>query len=232
MKKLIPRIMLLIIPAFLIILVKHFHLTDYLTLDYLKENQVSFLHYYYQNQIKTIATFFVLYILVTAFSLPGAVALTLIAGALFGFKIGLIVVSFASSIGATIAFLSARLIFKNYVQKKFKKYLAAINEGIEKDGAFYLFTLRLIPFFPFFIINLVMGLTPIKTRTYFFVSQIGMLAGTAIYINAGLQISQIDSLKGILSLHLMGSFVLLGIFPLIAKKIVSMIQASRLYKSD
>ena len=162
--------------------------------------------------------------------MPGATVLTLAAGALFGLFTGAIVVSFASTIGATLAFLSSRFLLKNYVEKKFKKYIDPINQGIEKDGAFYLFTLRLIPVFPFFVINLVMGITKIKTLKYFIVSQIGMLAGTIVYVNAGLQLGSIDSLSGILSFKLMGSFALLGVFPLIAKKIVNSIKSKKVYK--
>jgi uncharacterized membrane protein YdjX (TVP38/TMEM64 family) len=153
--------------------------------------------------------------------------MTLAAGALFGNLVGLIMVSFASSIGATLAFLFSRFLLKDYVQKKFGDKLKAINEGVEKEGAFYLFTLRLVPVFPFFVINLAMGLTPIKTFVFYLVSQVGMLPGTFVFVNAGTQIGKLESLKGILSPELIISFALLGIFPLAAKKIISMVKARR-----
>jgi pyruvate/2-oxoglutarate dehydrogenase complex dihydrolipoamide dehydrogenase (E3) component/uncharacterized membrane protein YdjX (TVP38/TMEM64 family) len=173
--------------------------------------------------------YFLIYIAVTALSLPGAVIMTLAGGALFGLWTGLLLVSFASSIGATLAFLASRFLLRDWVQDRFGNRLAAINAGMAKDGAFYLFTLRLVPVFPFFIINLVMGLTPIKTRTFYWVSQVGMLAGTAVYVNAGTQLAQLEGLSGILSPGLLGSFVLLGIFPLLAKKLVAVVQARKVY---
>ncbi len=191
--------------------------TDYLNLEYVKENLASFKDYYSQNPIKTALIFGSIYILCTALSIPGATILTLTGGALFGFLKGVIIVSFASTIGATIAFLVSRFLMKDTIQKKYGEKLKTINQGIEKDGASYLFTLRMLPVFPFFIINLLMGLTPIKTIVFYLVSQIGMLPGTAVYVNAGSQLSQIDSLKGIMSPTLLGSFVLLGLFPLIVK---------------
>ncbi|MBT3584191.1 MAG: dihydrolipoyl dehydrogenase [Halobacteriovoraceae bacterium] len=229
MKKLFPKLIALfaIIAAFM--LIKHFGLTEYLTFDYLKSNQANFQSYYQSNQIQTIGIFVALYILVTALSLPGAAILTLAGGALFGLLVGTIAVSFASTIGATLAFLAARFFLKESIQNKFGDKLAAINSGIEKDGAFYLFTLRLIPAFPFFIINMLMGLTPIKTGTYFIVSQLGMLAGTIVYVNAGTQLSRIDGLSGILSPGILGAFVLLGLLPFIAKKIISLIKARKIY---
>ena len=156
--------------------------------------------------------FFVIYVLVTAFSLPGAAVMTLVGGALFGLGWGLLLVSFASTIGASLAFLIARSLLRDWVQRRFAGYLTAINQGVEKQGGFYLFTLRLVPVFPFFVINLVMALTPIKLWTFYWVSQIGMLAGTAVYVNAGTQLAQLQSLSGILSPALLGSFILLGLF--------------------
>lgn len=231
MKKLAPKIILVLGIIILIILFNYLGLSEFLTLDYLKQNQVRFQEYYSQNTALTIGLFSLVYIVVTSLSLPGATVLTLAAGALFGLWVGVLIVSFSSTIGATLAFLSSRFLLRGYVENKFKKHIDPINRGIEKDGAFYLFTLRLIPLFPFFVINLVMGITKIKTIKYFFVSQIGMLAGTFVYVNAGLQISSINSLAGILSFKLMGSFVLLGLFPLIAKKIVALIKARSVYKA-
>lgn len=200
-------------------------LGQYLTLDALKQHKESIQSFYSENMLLTVAAYVIIYILVTALSLPGATIMTLAGGALFGVIQGTIIVSFSSTIGATCAFLVARYLLRDSIQKKFGEKLKEINKGVEKEGAFYLFTLRLIPIFPFFIINLVMGLTPIKTATFFIVSQLGMLLGTAIYVNAGTQISKIESLSGILSPTLLVSFVLLGIFPLIAKKIVGLIKS-------
>jgi uncharacterized membrane protein YdjX (TVP38/TMEM64 family) len=152
--------------------------------------------------------------------LPGATILTLAGGAIFGLLWGTVIVSFASTIGASLAFLSARFLFRDTVQAKFGEQLKTINEGIEKEGEYYLFTLRLVPLFPFFMINLLMGLTTLKIRTFYGISQIGMLAGTLVYVNAGTQLGKLESLSGILSPILVGSFVLLGLFPLIAKTIV------------
>ena len=183
-----------------------------------------------QNPVLSIGVFFAIYVAVTALSLPGAAILTLAAGALFGLAQGLIIVSFASSVGATLAFLVSRFILRDTVRNKFKEKLKKIDEGVEKQGAFYLFTLRLVPVFPFFLINLLMGLTSLKTWTFYWVSQIGMLAGTAVYVNAGTQLAQIDSLSGIVSPGLIFSFVLLGIFPWIAKAIVAVVNRRRVYK--
>ncbi len=207
-----------------------FDLSQYLSFSYLKANQLQFNDYYQQNPWLVSMSFFVIYIVSVALSVPGATLLTLMGGAVFGFTWGLILISFASSIGATLAFLVARFLLRDSVQNRFGKHLQRINEGIEKEGAFYLFTLRLVPAFPFFMINLVMALTPIKTRTFYWVSQLGMLAGTAVYINAGTQLGQLESASGILSLPLIISFTLLGIFPLLAKKILNIIKANQVYK--
>jgi pyruvate/2-oxoglutarate dehydrogenase complex dihydrolipoamide dehydrogenase (E3) component/uncharacterized membrane protein YdjX (TVP38/TMEM64 family) len=166
----------------------------------------------------------------TAFSLPGAALLTLLGGALFGLVTGLIVVSFASTIGATFAFLGSRFFLRDWVQAKFGDRLKAINDGVAKDGAFYLFSLRLIPVVPFFAINLAMGLTPIKTRTYYWVSQLGMFLGTLVYVNAGTQLAQIESLGDIASPGLLASFAALGLFPWIARGIMNLIKRRRVYK--
>lgn len=201
----------------------------YLTLDSLKQQQSALNEYYLANPIKMLLSFFLVYVLITALSLPGAVIMTLAAGALFGLFVGLILVSFASSIGATLAFLASRFLFRSSVETKFKSQIQTINDGLEKEGAFYLFTLRLIPAFPFFLINLVMGLTSMKARVFYLVSQVGMLAGTFVFINAGTQLAQLDSLAGILSPGLILSFALLGILPLIANKIVNALKARKVY---
>ncbi|WP_261863240.1 TVP38/TMEM64 family protein [Psychrobacter sp. JCM 18900] len=182
----------------------------------------QFNEYKAQSPLLIIGGFFLLYVVVTALSLPGAAILTLAAGALFGLVQGLLVASFASSIGATIAFLASRYLLRDTIKQRFPERLAAIDAGVEKEGGFYLFTLRLVPIFPFFLINLLMGVTSIKTWTYYWVSQIGMLAGTFVFVNAGTQLAQIDSLSGILSFNLIVSFALLGFFPLIAKGVLNM----------
>lgn len=200
----------------------YFDLGQYLSLDYLKQQHQSITQFYADNAALTIAGFFAFYVLLAALSLPGAVILTLAAGAIFGFWIGLVIVSFASTMGATLAFLFSRFMFRESVQSRFGSYLSSINAGVEKEGAFYLFTVRLIPAIPFFIVNLLMGLTPIKTGIYAVVSQLGMLPGTAVFVNAGNQLSKIDSLGDILSPALIAAFILLGIFPIAAKKIIGL----------
>lgn len=206
-----------------------YDLQNLLTLEGLKNGLGDFEEWRSQSPFLVAMAFLGIYVLVTALSLPGAAVMTLAAGALFGVLWGTVIVSFASSIGATLAFLASRYFLQETVQTKFGDRLKAINAGIEKEGAFYLFTLRLVPVFPFFLINLLMGLTPIKAVTFYVVSQIGMLAGTVVYVNAGTQLAQIDSLSGILSPALIFSFALLGIFPFIAKKIIVIFKAKRVY---
>jgi uncharacterized membrane protein YdjX (TVP38/TMEM64 family) len=203
-----------------IALFRYFEFGQYLTLEYLKESQTGFQTLYAENRIMVIASYMVIYILVTGLLLPGAAVLTLAGGGLFGFIAGTIIVSFASTIGATLACLVSRYVLRDWVQTKFEEKLKAINEGVKKEGAFYLLTLRLIPAFPFFVINLVMGLTKMKIFTFFWVSQIGMLPGTMVYVNAGREIAKVDSISGILSPTLIFSFVLLGLFPVTVKKII------------
>ncbi len=214
------RIVLLI--AILITIAGFFYFggATHLTLAALKAQQTSLINFYNTHPIQALASYALIYIAVTALSLPGATILTLAGGAIFGLLWGTVIVSFASTIGASLAFLSARFLFRDAVQAKFGEHLKTINEGIEKDGEYYLFTLRLVPLFPFFMINLLMGLTTLKTRTFYGISQLGMLAGTLVYVNAGTQLGKLDSLSGILSPALVGSFVLLGVFPLLAKKII------------
>lgn len=206
-----------------------FELHHILTLEGIKSRMDEFYHWQRTSPFLVATVFFLIYIAVTALSLPGAAILTLAAGGLFGLTTGLFIVSFASTIGATLAFLVSRYILRDTIERKFSKRLKSINAGIEKDGAFYLFTLRLVPVFPFFLINLLMGLTKIKTRTFYLVSQIGMFAGTVVFVNAGTQLAQLDSLKGILSVNLILSFALLGLFPLIAKALISSINKRRVY---
>lgn len=188
---------------------------------------------YQQTPVLTAGLFFFIYVLVTALSIPGAVLMTLIGGAVFGLSTGLLIISFASSIGATLAFLISRLLLKNWVQKKFDKYLAAINQGMEKDGAFYLFSLRLLPIVPFFAINLLMGLMPITAWRFYWVSQLGMLAGTAVYVNAGAELGAVlgreegVSLSGIMTPGLFGAFILIAAFPWLIKFVMSKIEFNR-----
>lgn len=204
-----------------------FDLQQYLTLASLKSRQAAFAEFYAGNRLLTIAGYMAIYILATALSLPGAIILTLAGGALFGLGIGFVAISFASSIGATLAFLAARFLLRDSVQGRFGERLRAINDGVRKDGAFYLFSLRLVPIFPFFIINLAMGLTPLRTLTFYWVSQLGMIPGTLVYVNAGTQLGQIDSLAGILSPGLLFSFVLLGLLPLLSKKTLDLVQSRK-----
>ena len=204
-------------------------LERYLSLDFLKAQQATLAGYFDRRPGQTAAVFFAAYVAVTGLSLPGAAILTLAAGAVFGLLWGTVIVSFASTLGATIAFLVSRFLLRDMVQARFGEKLRAVNAGIAKDGAFYLFTLRLVPAFPFFVINLVMGLTPMRTWTFYWVSQLGMLAGTLVYINAGTQLAKIDSLSGILSPGLIASFTLLGVFPLAARKVVEAFKARRVY---
>ncbi|RME65897.1 MAG: pyridine nucleotide-disulfide oxidoreductase, partial [Alphaproteobacteria bacterium] len=204
-------------------------LQRYLTLESLKQSQESLAALRAERPFAMLGGFFAVYVAVTALSLPGAAIMTLAAGALFGLLTGTVLVSFASSIGATLAFLVARYVLRSAVKRRFAERMAAIDAGVKRDGGFYLFTLRLVPIFPFFIINLAMGLTAMKTWTFYWVSQVGMLAGTIVYVNAGTQLAQVRSLGDILSPELIGSFVLLGIFPWIARKIGRVLQTRRAY---
>ncbi len=224
------RIILLIFITAFISAFFYFDLGHYLSLETLKSQQSAIENYRAANPGFAIAVYMLVYVAVTGLSLPGATILTLAGGAVFGVLWGTLIVSFASSIGATLAFLAARFLFRDTVKAKFGARLKAIDEGVAKEGGFYLFTLRLVPVFPFFMINLLMGLTNMRIGTFYGVSQIGMLAGTAVYVNAGTQLAKIDSLTGVLSPALLGSFVLLGFFPLIAKKIVTAIGAKKMYK--
>ena len=204
-----------------------FDLGQYLSLENFKASQAEIVAAKDANPALYIAGFFLLYVAVTGLSIPGAAIMILVAGALFGVVLGTLIVSFASTMGATLAFLSSRYLLRDWVQGKFGERLRAVDDGLEKDGAFYLFTLRLIPVFPFFVINLLMGLTRIKTGTFFWVSQIGMLPATIVFVNAGTQISRIESTAGLLSPTLIASFVALAFFPWAAKGIVAIVKRSR-----
>ncbi|GGB66621.1 hypothetical protein GCM10011607_29050 [Shewanella inventionis] len=227
----LKKIILLLIAATLVGLFFHFNLNQLLTLDGLKGSMAQFSQLRQESPLLVIGGFFALYVAVTALSLPGAAILTIASGALFGIVEGLIIASFASSIGATLAFLVSRYLLRDSIKQRFPERLAAIDAGIEKEGGFYLFTLRLVPIFPFFLINMLMGVTAFKSWTFYWVSQVGMFLGTFVYVNAGTQLAQIDSLSNILSFNLIVSFALLGLFPLIAKAIVNMIKKRRVYSS-
>jgi pyruvate/2-oxoglutarate dehydrogenase complex dihydrolipoamide dehydrogenase (E3) component/uncharacterized membrane protein YdjX (TVP38/TMEM64 family) len=207
-----------------------FDLGQYLTIDGIKGVVADVQGFYDDNQLLVLGVFFAIYVGVTAASLPGAAIMTLAAGALFGLVLGTVLVSFASTMGATLAFLSSRFVLRDTIEARFGDRLKTINAGLERDGAFYLFTLRMIPAIPFFVINLVMGLTRIKAWTFVWVSQIGMLLGTIVFVNAGTQLAQIESTAGLLSPALIGSFVLLAIVPWIAKGVVGFIQARKVYR--
>ena len=206
-----------------------FDLERYLTLKSLQQNQQDFLALKAQSPWLVLSAGFMLYVMAAALSLPGALMMTLAMGALFGWVTGTLLVSFASSIGATLAFLASRFVLRDVVQQRFGDTLKVINDGISRDGASYLFALRLVPVFPFFLINLLMGLTPMPTRTFYWVSQAGMLAGTLVFVNAGAQLAQLHALSGILSPGLLISFSLLGVFPMVSKKITSWLQRRRVY---
>ncbi len=206
-----------------------FDLGRFFSLDFFKSQKAVIELFRAENPLLTAGIYFAIYVIVTGLSLPGAAVMTLAGGAIFGLGWGTLIVSFASSIGATLAFLASRFIFRAAVQRRFGESLRTVNAGVEKEGPFYLFALRLVPIFPFFVINLVMGLTPMRARTFYWVSQLGMLAGTILYVNAGTQITQIETLSGILSPGLLGSFLLLAIFPILAKRVVGFLKARRVY---
>jgi uncharacterized membrane protein YdjX (TVP38/TMEM64 family) len=226
-KSLTMKIGLVLTLAIIVSLFIYFDLSRFLTLDYIKESQARFQNLYQAHRIMVVSVYMVIYILVTALSLPGAAVMTLAGGGFFGLVTGTIVVSVASTIGATCACLASRFILRDWVQSKFGGKLSAINEGIDKEGSFYLFSLRLIPIFPFFVINLLMGLTKMPIRTYFWVSQIGMLPATIVFVNAGKEIAKIDSVAGIASPTLLISFALLGLFPVTVKKVMSLYRRKR-----
>lgn len=211
----------------LLFLVKFFGLDQYLTLSFLKAQQARFAALYAANPLTVLGAYALIYIVVTALSLPGAAVMSLAGGGLFGLVTGTIVVSFAASIGATCACLVARYLLRDWVQNKFGDKLAKINEGMEREGGFYLFSLRLVPIFPFFIINLVMALTPIKMTTFYWVSLVGMLPATIVFVNAGRELARVESPSDILSPGLILSFVLLGLLPLVTKKLLALYRTRR-----
>ncbi|CCO24473.1 TVP38/TMEM64 family protein [Maridesulfovibrio hydrothermalis] len=221
------KILILILLILVTVLFFAFDLDRFLTLEYMKNSRQEFQNYYAQNPVSTVLGFFLIYVVVVGVNLPGASVLGLAGGALFGFTTAVITISFASTIGATFACFFSRYLFRDYVQRKFGERLEKVNKGIQEEGSFYLFTLRLIPAVPFVVINLIMGLTPMKLRTFYWVSQIGMLPGTMVYVNAGKELGKIDSLSGIVQPSLILSFAALGLFPLLVKKAVAVVKARR-----
>ncbi|MCV2369363.1 FAD-dependent oxidoreductase [Roseateles oligotrophus] len=212
-----------------IFLYQHFGLGQLLTLDSLKASRDGLVSLYQERPLFAVVSFFAIYVACTALSVPGAAILTLGAGAMFGLGVGTLLVSFASSLGALLAFLAARYLLRDMVQTRFGKQLAPINEGMQRDGLVYLLTLRLVPLFPFFMVNLLAGLTPIGAGRFYWVSQVGMFAGTVVFVNAGTQLAAIQRPSDVLSPALLLSFVLLGVFPLIGKWIVAMLQKRKIY---
>jgi uncharacterized membrane protein YdjX (TVP38/TMEM64 family) len=219
--RIVRKIVIVVVLVLFVAAFQFFHLGHYLTLSYIKSSQQKFVSLYAEHGALVISAYMAVYILVTSLSFPGAVVLTLAGGALFGLWTGTLVVSFASTIGATLACAVSRFLLRDWVQGKFGDRIARVNKGIQREGAFYLFTLRLIPVFPFWLINLAMGVTRMSLFTFYWVSQIGMFAGTIVYVNAGKELAKIDSLDGIISPRLLGSFALLGVFPIAAKKIIA-----------
>ncbi len=221
------KIIIVLAVAGSIILFRIFNFGEYLTLSYIRDSHERFQSLFHQHGFLVIAAYMAIYILATSLSLPGAVIMTLAGGALFGVLRGTVIVSFASSIGATLACLVSRFVLRDWVQDRFGDRLNAVNRGMETEGAFFLFTLRLIPIFPFWLINLLMGVTQMPLRTYYLVSQIGMLPGTIVYVNAGTELARIDSVSGILSPRLILSLVVLGLFPITAKKLLAVYKSRR-----
>ncbi|MFJ4290644.1 TVP38/TMEM64 family protein [Cupriavidus sp. NPDC089707] len=228
------RIRVLVVVAILMLFAAYFGLDlgRDLNLAHLKAAQAAWQAYYAEHPVVAMWGYFLLYVAVTALSLPGAAIMTLAGGAIFGLWGGILLVSFASTIGATLAFLASRHVFRDAVQRRFADRLPAIHAGLAKDGAFYLFALRLVPLIPFFAINLAMGLTPMKTSTFIWVSQVGMFAGTVVYVNAGTQLARVSDVADILSPALLGSFALIGLLPLAARAAVRRIQASGRFRGE
>ena len=218
------RIILIFLIIVLIALATWLDIGQYFTLEEFRGRQDALQTLVDQNLVSAVLAYFLIYVTVAALNIPGALVMTLVGGALFGLLLGTVVVSFASTLGATLAFLLSRYLLRDYVERRFRRPVERINDGVKKDGAFYLFTLRLVPIFPFFVINMAMALTRIRTITFTLVSQIGMLAATVIYVNAGTQLSKIENTADILSPMLLGSLILLGIFPIFAKKSLQIIK--------
>jgi len=226
-RRLLPRLLLVAALAALVGLFFALDLDEYLQLAFLKSVHERAVAYVHDEPWLSSLVFFFGYVVVTAASLPGAAVMTLAAGAVFGLLWGLVLVSFASSVGATLAMLIARWLLGDWVQARFGAQLGAINRGFERDGAFYLFSIRMVPLFPFFVVNLIMGLTRVSPWQFYWVSQLGMLAGTFVFVFAGTQLAQVESLGDVLSPGLIAALSLLGLFPLIARKLVGWLRAAR-----
>ena len=225
----LQKIIILLVVALGVIAFFAFDLGRYFSLDFIKQSQGQLTAVYAEQPLKISLAYLLIYVAITALSLPGAAIMTLAGGAVFGLLWGTVLVSLASTIGATLAMLVARYILRDSIEARFGRRLVEVNKGITREGAFYLFTLRLIPAIPFFALNLLMGLTRMKTLTFFWVSQVGMLAGTVVYVYAGTEIAKIDSLRSILSPGLLGAFVVLGLFPLVAKRIVDALKRRKVF---
>jgi uncharacterized membrane protein YdjX (TVP38/TMEM64 family) len=197
---------------------------QYLSLEYIKNTQNQLLTYYNNSPFIVILVFFLFYVVVTALSLPGATIMTLSAGMLFGLTWGVVIVSFASTIGASLAFIISRFILYSSIQEKYADKLDKINKGIKKEGAFYLFALRLVPLFPFFLINIIMGVTQIRLWTFFWVSQVGMFLGTIVYVYAGTELAKVNTLGDIVSIRLLVAFSILGLFPIVTKRLLEYVR--------
>jgi pyruvate/2-oxoglutarate dehydrogenase complex dihydrolipoamide dehydrogenase (E3) component/uncharacterized membrane protein YdjX (TVP38/TMEM64 family) len=223
------KVLLLVAIGCVVIAYFSLDLGQYFSLDFLRSQHDYIESAVSRNPWQSAGVYFAAYVAVAALSLPGAALMTLAGGAIFGLLWGTVIVSFASSVGATLAFLVSRFLLRDWVEARFGQRLQAINDGVQREGAFYLFTLRLIPMIPFFLVNLLFGLTAMKARTFYGVSQLGMLAGTVVYVNAGTQLAGIESLAGIVSPPLLASFALLGLFPLIARRVVALAKANRVY---
>ncbi|WP_291327701.1 TVP38/TMEM64 family protein [Desulfovibrio sp. UCD-KL4C] len=226
------KILILILLASGIIIFFAFDLDRFLTLNYLKNSRQDFHAFYDLHPFSSIFAFFLIYVAIVGLNLPGAAILGLAGGALFGFTLGVITISFASSLGATLACFFSRYLFRDYVQRKFGDKLEKVNNGIKSEGSFYLFTMRLIPAIPFVVINLVMGLTPMRLRTFYWVSQVGMLPGTIVFVNAGKEIGKITSVSDIVQPSVIISFMVLGIFPFFIRKAVSFVKARNTNKTS
>jgi len=226
-KKIVNKVLIVVVIVGLIIAFKVFNLGQYITLSYIKESRDKFELLYGEYPVAVIVLYMGMYILTTSLSLPGAAVLTIAGGAFFGLWVGTFVVSFASSIGATLACFVSRFLLRDWIQGRFADRIKKVNEGIEKEGAFYLFTIRLIPVFPFWMVNILFGLTKIPLFRFYWVSQLGMLPVTMVYINAGKELAKIESLRGILSPGLIVSFVLIGIFPIMVKKLIANYKAKK-----
>jgi len=221
----LKKLILLVVIIGFVAAARVFHLDQYLTVSFLKGSLDRFKAVYADNPAAVLGVYFIVYVLTAALSLPGAAPLGMLGGALFGFWTATLVVSFASTIGATLACSVSRFLLSDWIQNRYGDKIARVNEGIEKEGTFYLFSLRLIPVFPFWMINLVMGLTKMPLSRFYWVSQVAMLPGTMVFVNAGKELAKIDSLKGVFSFSLILSFILIGILPLAVKKAVDLYRA-------